>query len=91
MNQNILNTDLIVLLIQFQFKGTNGQFITNIEGVAEVLKKHNTTSIESIKEYDRTKQKFIRVSKDKIYRWLSFETEAVELLKKANFFNSKKH
>lgn len=86
-----INTDTITLLIQFHGKGTNSQFITNTEDIANVIKTHNKNGVEFIKEYDRTKQKFVRVSKDQLYRWLSYETEAVELLKSINFFNSKKY
>ena len=52
----------------------------------KILKEHDKNGIESIKVFDPSKEKFVRVSKKDILNFASWETEVSEYLKTHYYF-----
>jgi len=82
---NYLNTDKRLFLIKFAWSSTNGKFITDTKGLGEVIEKHyKGIGFEYIKEFDPIKNKFVKINKNNLNRFTSFETETNLILKKHN-------
>lgn len=87
MTNLILNTDTRTFLVKFLFKHTENMFILQgSNALVEVLKKYDQSGIDTIKEYDRSKQAFKRISKRDILNFSSWDTEAFIYLQNHYYF-----
>lgn len=69
-------------LVKFAWTILDGKFITT--DLAKCIKDNQPTAsgrgIEYIKEFDTTKNKFVRISKSDILRFHKWDTESYEIL-----------
>lgn len=82
-------TDLRVYLVSFQYHTTRGKFIfSTASQLMQILKdkEGDGRGIESLKTFDPSKDKFVRISKADFLRFNSWETEAMEYFKNHYFF-----
>lgn len=85
----MVNTHLITFLVSFV--NTNQTFIVNPNQIKDALKKatnENTggyCQIAEIKEYEPSKQKFVKVKLDRVIGTVSHDTEALNLLSKMGY------
>jgi hypothetical protein len=73
-------------LFEIRFNNTNETFIFNTTNestnqLAKVLQTRKPLYFDTVKQYDRSKSKFIRVKKSDFLKWIDFNTELFELLK----------
>ncbi len=82
-----LSTDRVILAIKFAWTSTDGQFLCHPDELPKIIKdKDPGRGIEYIKEFDPSKLKFTKVSKEQILRWCNWDTEGTEILKNHSFF-----
>lgn len=84
-----INTDYRIYLVKFNHRLTQGKFIiSNAEELVKILKREDYAAkgIESIKTFDPSKDKFVRISKADFLRFNNWQTGAMEYLKKYYFF-----
>lgn len=87
MKNTIINTDKRTFLISFQWKTTENKFIVNTpKALIEVLQTMDNNGIEYIKEFDSTKYKFAKTSKDSILQWAKWDTEVNTYLNNHYYF-----
>ena len=87
MKNTYLNTDKIILLITFMWKGTDKKFMCYTEKeFMHILKTYDQNGIENIKQFNPIKNTFIRISKKQILAFFSWDTETSEYLKKHYYF-----
>ena len=87
MQKHILNTDRRTFLISFLHRSTNNTFIFQEPNELKfILETYDNTGIEKIQEFNRSKNKFLRISKKDILKVCSWETETAEYLKTHYFF-----
>jgi hypothetical protein len=88
MQNKFLNTDRRTFIIKFQNRSTNGRFIfQEPEELVELLKDFDFTSgIEFIKEFQPYKLNFVKVSKEDLLKFCSWNTDAIEYLKNHYYF-----
>ena len=87
MTNLILNTDRRTFLVELQFKMTENIFLVQgAEALMNVLKKYDLNGIKYIKELDRHKHSFKRISKKDILNFASWETEAFIYLQNHYYF-----
>ena len=79
----IFVTETYVYLIKFQ--NSTKKYIVKHKGLAKLLDMHKNDSLEWIKTFDPSKEKFIKLSKQKCKDHFSFYTEIHLELKKRNF------
>jgi hypothetical protein len=86
--KDTLNTDRRLFLVKFAWTITGGQLITTQDQLANAIKDNDPgRGIEYIKEFNPVKGSFQKVSKKQILNYLSWDTEATEILSKHTFFN----
>jgi hypothetical protein len=77
MKNTILNTDTRIFLVSFLHKTTDNKFMfSTANDLMHILKTHDKTGIDYIKEFNPVKNSFIRVSKADFLRFANYETEA---------------
>jgi len=84
-----INTDVRIYLVKFNHRITRGKFIiSNAEQLVDLLKQDDYAAkgIESIKTFDPSKDKFVRISKADFLRFNNWQTGAMEYLKKYYYF-----
>lgn len=87
MQKHILNTDRRTFFISFLYQNTNGRFIfQEAHELQFILENYDKNGIDKIQEFDPIKGKFIRVSKQDIIKFCSWETETALYLEKHYFF-----
>lgn len=87
MQKHILNTDRRTFLISFLHRSTNNTFIfQDAHELKFILETYDNTGIESIKEFNKSKNTFQRISKKDILKFASWETEAILFLEKHYYF-----
>lgn len=80
----MVSTNLITFEIQFQNNGSESFiFNTSTNSTNELLKilKARKLYFHKVKEFDRVKSTFKRVSKDRLLKCIAFNTELHEILK----------
>lgn len=87
MQKHILNTDRCTFLITFLYQSTNGKFIfQEAHEMQYILENYDKNGIDKIQEFNPTKGKFIKISKDDLLKRFSWETELQEYLKTHYYF-----
>jgi len=86
MKNAVINTDLNTYLIKFNYQTTNGQFITQGNGLMDVLREYDKNGIKYIKIFDPFKYTFKSISKEKMLSLYSWETETYLYLKDHYYF-----
>jgi hypothetical protein len=81
---NFLDTSLNKpYLIKFQ--NTNTKFFINPDNLGAFLYARKELILDSIKEYNNAKDNFKTVSKTTLKNYLSWNTEAIQELRRRNF------
>ena len=84
---SIINTKRNVYALKFRNSVETYIFSTD-EQLNEILRLPNTEyGIDSIKVFDNAKSRFKRASKKDLKTWFSWNTEAMQILNRVNFFN----
>ena len=89
MQKHILNTDRRTFLISLRYRGTNGKFMfQEAHELKYILETYDNPQkgIEFIKEFNHTKSNFIKVSKESILKFCSWETETILYLENHYYF-----
>lgn len=84
-----ISTDTRIYLVKFNHRISQGKYIiSDAEQLVNLLKRDDYAAkgIESIKTFDPTKDKFIRISKADFIRFNNWQTGAMEYLKKYYYF-----
>jgi len=86
-----LSADKRLFLVKYAWTALHSQIITTQENLAKTIKETDPGhGIEYIKEFNPVKGAFQKVSKKQILSYLSWDTEATEILTKHSFFNTVK-
>ena len=82
---NTVNTMIDIYLISF--KGLTTKFIFNYEPekLGDLIQKHGKYGINYIKYFDISKDKFLKMSKDDVKRFFSYDTHSILELQKINY------
>ena len=87
METTILNTDTRTFLISFLYQNTDGKFIFKTSfDLMNILKNKDKNGIDYIKEFNPAKNNFVKVSKNDILKFCSWDTEVLEYLKNHYYF-----
>lgn len=76
------NIEFIYLI---SFNGVTGNIITNQDNMVEVINRANKHGIAFIKVFDSVKNKFVRLSKDKLRNQVDYNTELTLILEARNY------
>ena len=83
--KNTVNTLKDIYLISFKGLTTKFIFDSEPETLGNLIQKHGKYGINYIKYFDRANDKFLKMSKDDVKRFFSYDTHSILELQKINF------
>ena len=83
--KNTVNSMVDIYLVSF--KGLTAKFIFNSEPetLGNLIQKYGKHGINYIKYFDRANDKFVKMNKDYVKRFFSYDTHSILELQKINF------
>ncbi len=82
---NTVNTMVDIYLISFKGLTTKFIFDSEPETLGNLIQKHGKYGINYIKCFDRANDKFLKMSKEDVKRFFSYDTHSILELQKINF------
>ncbi len=83
--KNTVNTMRDIYLISFKGSTTKFIFDSELETLGNLIQKYGKYGVNSIKYFDRANDKFLKMSKDDINRFFSYDTHSILELQKINY------
>ena len=83
--KNTVNTMRDIYLISFKGLTTKFIFDSEPETLGDLIQKYGKYGVNYIKYFDRSKDKFFKMSKDDVKRFFSYDTHTILELKKINY------
>ena len=83
--KNTVNTMIDIYLISFQGLTTKFIFDSKAETLGNLIQKYGKYGINYIKYFDRANDKFLKMSKDDVKRFFSYDTHSILELQKINY------
>ena len=83
--KNTVNSMVDIYLVSF--KGLTTKFIFNYEPetLGNLIQKYGKHGVNYIKYFDRANDKFVKMNKDYVKRFFSYDTHTILELQKINF------
>ena len=83
--KNTVNTITDIYLISFEGLTTKFIFDSEPETLGNLIQKYGKNGINYIKYFDRSKDKFSKISKDDVKRFFAYDTHSILELQKINY------
>ena len=83
--KNTVNTLIDIYLISFKGLTTKFIFTSELETLGNLIQKYGKYGINYIKYFDGANDKFVKMNKDYIKRFFSYDTHSILELQKINF------
>ena len=83
--KNTVNTITDIYLISFKGLTTKFIFDSEPETLGNLIQKHGKYGVNYIKYFDRSKDKFLKMSKEDVKRFFSYDTNSILELEKINY------
>ena len=83
--KNTVNTMRDIYLISFKGLTTKFIFDSEVETLGNLIQKYGKYGINYIKYFDRVNDKFIKMNKDYVKRFFSYDTHSILELQKINY------
>ena len=83
--ENSLSTIQDIYLISFRGLTTKFIFTSELETLGNLIQKYGKHGINYIKYFDRANDKFVKMNKDYVKRFFSYDTHSILELQKINF------
>ena len=83
--KNTVNTMRDIYLISFKGLTTKFIFDSEPETLGNLIQKYGKYGVNYIKYFDRTKDKFLKMSKDDVKRLFAYDTHSILELQKINY------
>ena len=83
--KNTVNTMIDIYLISFKGLTTKFIFDSEPETLGNLIQKYGKYGVNYIKYFDRSKDKFLKMSKDDVKRFFSYDIHSILELQKINY------
>ena len=83
--KNTVDTIRDIYLISFKGLTTKFIFDSEPETLGNLIQKYGKYGVNYIKYFDRTKDKFLKMSKDDVKRLFAYDTHSILELQKINY------
>lgn len=83
--KNIISTHQVVFLVKFLNSRESFIIGSDNEVLGDLIQKNGNNGIEYIKQFEPSKSKFSKMSKEAVKSWFKYDTHSIEKLKLVNY------